>query len=1354
MTQITQTQIDTFKKNNTNFNFISFNFTDQKALKSIKWSGLKKEQVKSLQRLLDLTGDETQAIALHNADLHSCFQITALTKEAFRQQYDTVVGGDSHADQIYQRAMARSSQLMMHYINLISHTGSHFRTGLTNNLSVQTDKTHRHLPNYEAMFGSENYYEVPHDRSIFSPAAYLVDLIRFKERNIHDSKVDDKHKLSYRRPDLDDLILDSASTETIVPKLEIVNSILEGHVASVLPPSPIFDPLIYLPFNGNTDDQSGNKRPITQTGNGLFTLGGMSGRMGLTFDGHTYLTTPKLNVGSNYTFAAWVKIAKNESGKIVSSPDVLSFELDDGDAWGNLVFGIHGLSGYEASKTNLAPDTWHHIALTMGDSGTLYIFVDGISVTGKSGYRFGISQIETKFNIGEGFTGTMDSVSIYDRALTGEQIATLAAQTPTDRLYAHLAQQTYPFNLPFHLPLAQIRAALSLLKTDLPTLWQTFSISDPTKPPPRAIVQEILQLSPETYALLTTAKSTKANLRRMYGLKERDDRFDLSKGLLKINVFLEKTGLTQPELNNLLFSDLSRQELDAGVHKSFFINADDTKGEPIGIDADSGSLTHLSLTRLDRLHRFIRFARQLGWSFSDLDWALRTAAPKAVDMNDQSLAVLTQLKSWKEKYKRPVTELCSFIGVVKNEGNKNGRSFFEQIFQPKHVKTGVSLTDERLLLNFANQDSQQRHIQQTLIAALAISEADLHLIVSTVGKAFDVQDDSLPLGPDQLAALYRLSQVPQMLGMSVADAMSLLELMGNTHLNTLAGQPTVLAADTINQLAERHEWLQSANISMHVVRYILTGSASASFPMQLGKEEIINFLNDLSNAWHGIPMSLKKLTDEIADKALQQKSLEKKTPKQPQKLEALHEELKRLQQKKLDQEASQQKTLEAHLMSLLCVSHAALSPLNRWANPTEDKSQTLLGILVESIQRTKGKFSVSDDLPKPIRDRLTQLNRYACLTKTLHLTGPELESILRNPSYYNIDDLTNLTLADLYHLYQFKQLVYGYQDRNNGFIHYLSQANAPTTKQDEIFRDLSHLTQWDAPDEHSPQIATLIDKLWPSSRQKKRSASPYGTVAGLIRMKHCFDSSKNLGMRISSLWQLAELSQSHASYEDFAQAATQLMAALKAKYSEPDWDKVNQPIRVSLNEQKRDALVSAVIVQLQQAGIKSVKESRDLYEYLLIDVEVSGLFDTSWLKEALGCLQLYIYRCHMRLEDRVTLTTDFEQYWTWIKNYRVWEANRKVFLYPENYIQPDLRKTKTPLFGKLEQSLQQTHLSKESVDKAVKTYLDSFAEVANLQHAGSYAVSKRSSADANHQDRNPLLVGPNHISIPVLLPYC
>jgi AAA+ superfamily predicted ATPase len=52
--------------------------------------------------------------------------------------------------------------------------------------------------------------------------------------------------------------------------------------------------------------------------------------------------------------------------------------------------------------------------------------------------------------------------------------------------------------------------------------------------------------------------------------------------------------------------------------------------------------------------------------------------------------------------------------------------------------------------------------------------------------------------------------------------------------------------------------------------------------------------------------------------------------------------------------------------------------------------------------------------------------------------------------------------------------------------------------------------------------------------------------------------------------------------------------------------------------------------------------------------------------------------------------------WQWRTRYRVWEANRKVFLYPENWVEPEPR-SPTAAFGalaaELERSLFQVDLS-------------------------------------------------------------
>ena len=36
--------------------------------------------------------------------------------------------------------------------------------------------------------------------------------------------------------------------------------------------------------------------------------------------------------------------------------------------------------------------------------------------------------------------------------------------------------------------------------------------------------------------------------------------------------------------------------------------------------------------------------------------------------------------------------------------------------------------------------------------------------------------------------------------------------------------------------------------------------------------------------------------------------------------------------------------------------------------------------------------------------------------------------------------------------------------------------------------------------------------------------------------------------------------------------------------------------------------------------------------------------------------------------------------WNWLKRYRAWQASRKEFLSPENWIEPELRDDKTPVF--------------------------------------------------------------------------
>jgi hypothetical protein len=92
----------------------------------------------------------------------------------------------------------------------------------------------------------------------------------------------------------------------------------------------------------------------------------------------------------------------------------------------------------------------------------------------------------------------------------------------------------------------------------------------------------------------------------------------------------------------------------------------------------------------------------------------------------------------------------------------------------------------------------------------------------------------------------------------------------------------------------------------------------------------------------------------------------------------------------------------------------------------------------------------------------------------------------------------------------------------------------------------------------------------------------------------------------------------------------------------------------------------------------------------------------------------------LNLEDGIELTRDDRDQWEWMKNYRVWEAARKVFLYPENWTEPELRLDKSPLFEQLENTLLQGELDDVAAEKAYTEYLEGLLKIARMEVMGLY----------------------------------
>lgn len=191
------------------------------------------------------------------------------------------------------------------------------------------------------------------------------------------------------------------------------------------------------------------------------------------------------------------------------------------------------------------------------------------------------------------------------------------------------------------------------------------------------------------------------------------------------------------------------------------------------------------------------------------------------------------------------------------------------------------------------------------------------------------------------------------------------------------------------------------------------------------------------------------------------------------------------------------------------------------------------------------------------------------------------------------------------------------------------------------------------------------------------------------------------------------------SYDEVAAAKS----AIKQAVTEAAWLESIQTVSDAVRNLLRDALVAYI---LQYKRPKDVDTPNKLYEHFLIDVEMDACMKTSRIRMALSTVQLFIQRCLMSLEPDVEPSSIRAEQWAWMKRYRVWEANRKVFLYPENWLEPELRDNKSSMFREFEGELMQQEITDESAELAFLNYLKKLDDIAKLEIVGMYLEEKES----------------------------
>jgi hypothetical protein len=213
--------------------------------------------------------------------------------------------------------------------------------------------------------------------------------------------------------------------------------------------------------------------------------------------------------------------------------------------------------------------------------------------------------------------------------------------------------------------------------------------------------------------------------------------------------------------------------------------------------------------------------------------------------------------------------------------------------------------------------------------------------------------------------------------------------------------------------------------------------------------------------------------------------------------------------------------------------------------------------------------------------------------------------------------------------------------------------------------------------------------------------------------------AKQLGANVMQMAQLLNLANNRL-------AADTAEALFEAKLAGDDEQTSAQKIGDSLRRQRRDALVAYHVAQIVgRNNSDKWSDANALYEYFLIDHQVEPCFETTRIVEAVTAVQLFVQRILFGIETGITAEPELKQRWPWMRNYRVWEANRKVFLFPENWLFPELRDDKSSSFKQLESALGQGELTQDLANRAFGQFLGDVAQMGQVEVLGMYEDMSR-----------------------------
>jgi hypothetical protein len=356
-----------------------------------------------------------------------------------------------------------------------------------------------------------------------------------------------------------------------------------------------------------------------------------------------------------------------------------------------------------------------------------------------------------------------------------------------------------------------------------------------------------------------------------------------------------------------------------------------------------------------------------------------------------------------------------------------------------------------------------------------------------------------------------------------------------------------------------------------------------------------------------------------------------------------------------------------------------------------------------------------DYAAQSVQDSYIKLIKAGMIATGFNLNDEELRFVQNNGSHFEDLDFNSLSIQAWKSLDAYARLRNSLPVTDTSLIEFLKWTSA-NNDAGKLSEKITGLTQWKKED---------IDKLISEDHFDFLKLTDFQNAGNLLKLQKALYVADKISMDINLLFDWARPSSRFWPSHEIAES---IRKSIRARYKQDDWEQVVKPLNDQLRNNQKQALIDYLVVQ-QDLIDWGVVDADSLFEFFLIDCQMDACMETSRIKQGISSVQLFVQRCFLGLEDKYGVASDVldRGRWDWMARNVIWQANRKVFLYPENWIEENLRDDKSPFYKELESELLQKDVNKQTVQDALKSYLYKVDEVANMRVVGLFVdqVKKR-----------------------------